>query len=155
VIEKMGDWLRHITLNAKARTGLGPSLIVWSVIAVVSLMLALGFFCVAAFVWLAGRYDPLTAGLILGGVFLAIAIIAAIAGWAARQRNIERARLALAARSQAGWLDPKLLAVGIEIGRTLGWRRLITLVAAGLFAAGAAKEWFAARETRENGDAEG
>jgi hypothetical protein len=151
----MGDWLRHIALNAKARTGLGPSLIVWSVIAVVSLMLALGFFCVAAFVWLAGRYDPLTAGLILAGVFLAIAIIAAIAGWAARRRNIERARLALAARSRAGWLDPKLLAVGIEIGRTLGWRRLITLAAAGLFAAGAAKEWFAARETRENGDAEG
>jgi Ca2+/Na+ antiporter len=151
----MGDWLRHIALNAKARTGLGPSLIVWSVIAAVSLTLALGFFCVAAFVWLAGRYDPLTAGLILGGVFLAIAIIAAIAGWVARLRTIERARLALAARSPAGWLDPKLLAVGIEIGRTLGWRRIITLAAAGLFAAGAAKEWFAARETRENGDSEG
>jgi hypothetical protein len=150
----MGDWFRHIALNAKARTGLGPQLVVWFLVAAVSLTLALAFFCVAAFVWLAGRYDPLTAGLILGGVFLALAIIAAIAGWMARQRNIGRARIELAARSNAGWLDPKFLAIGIELGRTLGWRRLITLAAAGLFAAGAAKEWFAAREKSDDTRAE-
>jgi hypothetical protein len=150
----MGDWFRHIALNAKARTGFGPQLVVWFLVAALSLTLALAFFCVAAFVWLAGRYDPLTAGLILGGVFLALAIIAAIAGWVARQRNIERARIELAARSNAGWLDPKFLAIGIELGRTLGWRRLITLAAAGLFAAGAAKEWFAAREKNDDTRAE-
>jgi hypothetical protein len=150
----MGDWFRHIALNAKARTGLGPQLVVWFLVATVSLTLALAFFCVAAFVWLAGRYDPLTAALILGGVFLALAIIAAIAGWMARQRNVERARIELAARSNAGWLDPKFLAIGIELGRTLGWRRLITLAAAGLFAAGAAKEWFAAREKNDDTRAE-
>ena len=94
-----------------------------SSVALVSLGLAAGFLCVAAFVWLAGRYDAVTAGLILAGVFLLIAIIAAFAGWIARLRNIERARRELAARSHAGWLDPKFLAVGIEIGRTLGWRR--------------------------------
>ena len=110
----MGDWFRHIALNAKARTGLGPQLVVWFLVAAVSLTLALAFFCVAAFVWLAGRYDPLTAGLILGGVFLALAIIAAIAGWMARQRNVERARIELAARSNAGWLHPKFLAIGID-----------------------------------------
>jgi hypothetical protein len=138
----MGDWLRHIALNAKARTGFGPQLIVWFLIAAVSLALAVGFLCAAAFVWLAGRYDAVTAGLMLGGVFLSIAIIAAVAGWIARRRNIERARRELAARSHAGWLDPKFLAVGIEIGRTLGWRRLMTLAAAGLLAAGLAKEWY-------------
>jgi hypothetical protein len=143
----MGDWLRHIALNAKARTGFGPQLIVWFLIALVSLALALGFLCAAAFVWLASRYDAVTAGLILAGVFLLIAIIAAIAGWIARLRTIERARRELAAaRSHANWFDPKFLAIGIEIGRTLGWRRIITLAAAGLFAAGAAKEWFGSRE---------
>jgi hypothetical protein len=144
----MGDWLRHIALNAKARTGFGPQLIVWFLIALVSLALGLGFFCTAAFVWLARRYDAVTAGLMLGGLFLAIALIAAIAGWLARRRNIERARLELAARSHAGWLDPKFLAIGIEIGRTLGWRRLMTLAAAGILAAGAAKEWFGSGEKR-------
>jgi hypothetical protein len=150
----MGDWLRHITLNARARTGFGPQLIVWSLIAVVSLALALGFLCTAAFVWLANRYDAVTAGLMLGAVFLLIAIIAAIAGWIARQRNIERARRELAARSHAGgWLDPKFLAVGIEIGRTLGWRRIATLAAVGILAAGLGKEWFGSGEKRpENRD---
>jgi hypothetical protein len=147
----MGDWLRHIALNAKARTGFSPQLIVWSLIALVSLALGLGFFCAAAFVWLASRFDAVTAGLLLGGVFLSIAVIAAIAGWLARRRNMERARLELAAGSHAGWLDPKFMAIGIEIGRTLGWRRLITLAAAGLFAAGAAKEWFGSGERSSEG----
>jgi hypothetical protein len=138
----MSDWLRHIALNAKARTGFGPALVVWFLIALVALALALGFFCAAAFVWLASRYDAVTAGLMLGGGFLLVAILAAVAGWVARLRNIERARRELAARSHAGWLDPKFLAVGMEIGRSLGWRRLATLAAVGVLAAGLGKEWF-------------
>src|ERR1700681_968347 len=102
----MGDWLRHIALNAKAKTGFGPQLIVWSLIAVVSLALALGFLCTAAFVWLASRTHTVTGGLLLGGVLLLVAIIAAIAGWIARLRTIERARRELAARGHAHWLDP-------------------------------------------------
>ena len=104
----MGDWLRHIALSAKARTGFGPALMVWFAIVLVSLVLALGFFCAAAFVWLASRYDGVTAGLILGGGFLLLAVLAAVAGWITRLRNIEQARLELAARSQAGWLDPEI-----------------------------------------------
>jgi hypothetical protein len=146
----MGDWLRHIALNAKAKSGFGPQFIVWFLIAAVSLTLALGFLCAAAFMWLANRYDAVTAGLILAGVFLAIALIAAVAAAMAQRRNRERARLELAARSRAGWLDPKLLAVGIEIGRTLGWRRIIALAAAGVLAAGAARELFGAGETSES-----
>src|SRR5258708_10362185 len=120
----MGDWLRHIALNAKARTGFGPQLIVWFLIALVSLGLGLVFLCVAAFVWLANRYDGVTAGLILAGVFLAIAIIAALAGLLARRRNIERARLGLPARSPgARLLDPQLLAVGLPVRPTLRWPR--------------------------------
>ena len=150
----MGGWLRHIALNAKARTGFGPQLIAWFLIAVVSLALAVGFLCAAAFVWLASRYDAVTAGLILAGVFLLIAIIAAIAGWIARLRTIERARRELAAaRSHANWFDPKYLAIGIEIGRTLGWRRIATLAAVGILAAGLGKEWFGSGEKKpENRD---
>jgi hypothetical protein len=138
----MGDWLRHIALSAKARTGFGPALVVWSAIALVALVLALVFFCTAAFVWLASRYDGITAGLILGGGFLILAILAAFAGWLTRRHNIARARLELATRSQqSGWLDPKLLTVGLEIGRTIGWRRLATLAAVAVLAAGLGKEW--------------
>jgi hypothetical protein len=139
----MGDWLRHIALSAKARTGFGPSLVVWFSLALVALGLGLVFLCVAAFVWLANHTGAVTAGLILAGVFFLIAIVAAFAGWIARLRNIERARRELAARSHAGWFDPKYLTVGIEIGRTLGWRRIMTLAAVGVLAAGLGKEWFA------------
>jgi hypothetical protein len=152
----MSDWLHHVTLKAKARTGFGPQVMVWLLIAAVSLALALGFFCAAAFLWLAGRYDPLTAGLILGGIFLLVAIIAVVACWIARLHNIERARRELAARSHASMLDPKFLAMGIEIGRALGWRKILTLAAVGLFAAGVGKEWFGSGEKKpENRDAAG
>jgi hypothetical protein len=148
----MGDWLRHIALSAKARTGFGPALIVWCAIALVALVLALVFFCTAGFVWLASRYDGVTAGLILGGGFLILAILAAFAGWLTRRHNIAQARLELAARSQqSGWLDPKLLTVGLEIGRTIGWRRLATLAAVAVLAAGLGKEWRGGGR-RGNGD---
>ena len=49
-----------------------------------------------------------------------------------------------------GWLDPKFLAVGIEIGRTLGWRRILTLAAAGVLAAGLGKEWFGSGEREKS-----
>jgi hypothetical protein len=141
----MGDWLRHIALNAKARSGFGPQLVVCILVAAVSLALALGFLCAAAFVWLASRTDVITASLIMAGGLVLIAAIAALAGWIARLRNMERARRELAERSQAGWFDPKFLAVGLEIGRTLGWRRVVTLAAVGLLAAGLGKEWFGSR----------
>ena len=147
----MGDWLRHIALSAKARTGFGPALIVWFAIVLISLVLALGFFCAAAFVWLASRYDGVTAGLILGGGFLVLALLAAFAAWLTRRHNVAQARLELAARSQSGWLDPKFLAVGLQIGRTLGWRRLATLAAVAVLAAGLGKEWLGGAR-RGNGD---
>jgi hypothetical protein len=145
----MNGWLRQLGLMVTVRTGLGPSIIVCFLIASVAATVAAGFLCAAAFVWLATRYDALTASLILAGVFLLIAVVAAVAGVIARRRRIERARLELAARQAAAtWLDPRLLTVGLEIGRTIGWRRIITLAGAAIVAAGMAKEWFGRNETR-------
>jgi hypothetical protein len=147
----MGDWLRHIALTAKARSGFGPQLVFWFLIAAVALALALGFLCAAVYVWLASRTDTMTACLIMGGGFALIALIAAFAGWIARLRNIERARRELAARSQTARFDPRYLTVGIEIGRALGWRRVVALAAVGLLAAGLGKEWFASGKSKPEG----
>jgi type VI protein secretion system component VasK len=137
----MSGWLRHFALNAQVRTGFGSQVVVWAVIAAVASTVALVFLLIAAFVWLADRYDSLTAGLVLGGVFVLIALIAIIACLVTRRRNMERARLELAARSSANanWLDPKLLGVGFQIGQAIGWRKLAALAAVGLVAAGLAK----------------
>jgi hypothetical protein len=145
----MNGWLRQLGLMVTVRTGLSPLIVVCFLIAAVAATVAVGFLCAAAFVWLASRYDALTASLILAGVFLLIAVIAAIAGALARRRNIERARLELAARkAAANWLDPRLLSVGVEIGRSIGWRRIISLAGVAIFAAGMAKEWFGPNEKK-------
>jgi hypothetical protein len=65
-----------------------------------------------------------------------------------RQRNIARARQELAASASAGanWLDPKLIAVGFQVGQAIGWRKLISLAAVALVAAGVAREWYGKSE---------
>lgn len=137
----MSNFLHQITLKAKARTGFGPSLVVWYGIAALSVILGVVFLLVAAFVALATRFDGVIAGLILGGAFLLLAAVAALAAWLARSSNRARAELELAAQSRASWLDPAMLSTVLEIGRTIGWRRIATLAAAGVLAAGLGREW--------------
>jgi preprotein translocase subunit Sec61beta len=139
----MSGWLRYFTLNAQARTGFSPQVAVWAAIAVMAAVVAAVFLLVAAFIWLAQRYDSLTAGLVLGGVFIVVALIAFLACLITRRRNVTRARLELAARDSAGsgFLDPKLLGVGLQIAQAIGWRRIIALGAVGVLAAALAKEW--------------
>ena len=69
-------------------------------------------------------------------------LIAALCFFCSRRRTIEQARLELAARSNANWLDPRLIGVGVQVGRSIGWRKLASLAAVAVLAAGLAKEWF-------------
>src|SRR5262249_56126280 len=86
----MSGWLKHFTLSAQARTGFSSQFAVWVVIALVAAAIAVVFLLVAAFVWLADRYDPLIAGLILGGAFIVLALIALAVAAFTRRRNIDR-----------------------------------------------------------------
>ena len=148
----MSGLLRYFVLNAQVRTGFGTAIVIWSVIAALAFVAAMTFFVVAAFIWLAERYGALIASLSLGCFFVVIALIALIACLIARRRNIERARLELAARSSAAWLDPKHVGVAFQIGQSIGWRRLASLAAVGLLAAGLAKEWFGRQDERPDTD---
>src|SRR5262249_30011067 len=80
--------------------------------------------------------DALTAGVVLGCTFALIALIALVACLMTRRRNRERARLELAARSGTSWFDPKLVAIGLQIGQAIGWRRLASLAALAVLAGG-------------------
>jgi hypothetical protein len=148
----MSGWLRHLALNAQARIGVSSPVIVWSIIAALAATAALVFLCVAAFIWLADRYGGVIAGLVLAGCFALLALLGIVAGLIARRRNMERARLELAARSSASWLDPKLMAMGFQVGQAIGWRKLASLAAVGLLAAGLAKEWFGKDEAGPESD---
>jgi uncharacterized membrane protein YqjE len=139
----MGGWRRYLELQAQAKTGLSSGLFVWALLVVLFGMLTAGFVLLIAFIWLAERYDSLTAAMALAGLFLLATIIAAVCCLWSRRRTIEQAELALAARRNATWLDPKVLGSAIQVSRAVGWRKLVPLLAVGLLAAGVGMEWFA------------
>jgi len=76
----------------------------------------------------------LIAAAVLAGFFLLATIAAAFCSVLSRRRTIEQAELALTARKQAAWFDPKLLAGAIQASRGIGWRRVVPLLALGLLA---------------------
>ena len=144
--------VRHVQLTVKSKTGISSAVIIFAVIAALAALTALVFLIFAAFIWLAERYSPLTAALILVAFFLLLAVACGIACMMSHQRAIAQAKLALQARSNQVWLDPKFLAVGLQIGKSVGMRRIVPLFAAGLLAATLAKEWFGEREQSQQSD---
>jgi hypothetical protein len=148
----MSGWLRHLELTVKSRTGLSEGVLVWGLIAVFCAAATLVFLIIAAFVALAERYGPLIAAMVLGGFFLLITVIAIGCCLESQRRTATGAKLALEARSHAPWLDPRFLGVGVQVGRAIGWRRLVPLAAVGVLAAGLAKEWFAHRQPASESD---
>jgi hypothetical protein len=135
------SWIRHLELTVKSKTGFSGTVLGLGLLALLGAALTLGFLLLAADIALAERYGPLTAALLLGGLFLLITITALLCALSSQRRTIAGAKLALVARSQAPWLDPKYIGVGLQIGRAIGWRRLVPLAAVGVLAAGITKEW--------------
>jgi hypothetical protein len=136
----MDGWIKHFELKAKQSTGLSSDLVVVAAIAAVAAVMAFVFLCVTAFVWLEQIYSGVVAGLVLTGFFLVVALIAVAVAVASRRRNIEQARIELAQRHTA-LLDPAIMRMGVQVAQTIGWRRIVPLVAAGVLAAGLAAEW--------------
>ena len=71
--------VQNLRLTAEARTGLSSAVVVFALIAAIAVgrgvRASLSF---AAFIWLAERYSPLTAALIVAVAFVLVAIICAI-----------------------------------------------------------------------------
>ena len=145
----MNNLLRHLMLKAQVSSGLGADVAIWGISAVVAVSATMAFLLISAFVSLANRYDSVIAGFVLAGAFALIALVAIVACLLARNRNRERAQVALVERSShVNWLDPKLATVAFQIGQTIGWRRLASLSAVAFVAAGLAREWFGHSEPR-------
>jgi hypothetical protein len=138
--------MRDAMLAVQSRSGITASFIVWLVVAVMAAATASAFLCVAAYDWLALQMGSVYAALVIAAIFAAIAIVGLIIGLLARRRARERAILERAARAHApSWLlDPKILATAVQVGRSLGWQRVIPLALVGIMAA----QW--ARERREH-----
>ena len=92
----------------------------------------------------------------LGFLFLLISLIALVGCLLTRRNNVQQARLALAARGGGPpWLDPKLLAIGVQFGQSIGWRKLVSLGVVAVLAAVLAREWLGGeRRSREDAEAD-
>jgi hypothetical protein len=145
------SWMRDIKLAIQVKSGASPALFIWIGIIALATLSAFVFLCVAAFEWFSVLVGSVFAGLIMAGIFIVIAAIGALICVYARRRTKERAILARAAHAHAPswWLDPKILAAGVQAGRALGWQRLVPFALLGFMAA----QW--AREHRGQPHADG
>jgi len=140
------NWMHDIALSVRAKSGVTPLLFVWFAIVGLALLSGFAFLCVAAYAWLLPQLGAVFAALAMAGVFLLIALIATTAAAVSRRSARQRAILERAARAQAStsWLlDPKLLGVAVQAGRSLGWQRIVPVVLLGFLAA----QWL--RENRQ------
>ena len=140
--------MHDVVLAVQTRTGITRSFIIWEIVVALMAFTAFAFLCVAAYDWLSLQMSSVYAGLVMAAVFVLIAVIGLVICLLARRQARERAILERAARAHApSWLlDPKILATAVQVGRSLGWQRVIPLALVGIMVA----QW--AREHRARGD---
>ena len=140
------SWMREIELAIQARSGASPALFVCAAVAAIAASTAFSFLCIAGYEWFVIQFGSVFAALLMAAIFAVIAIIAAVVGTVARQRARERAILERAARARvgSGLLDPKLLTLAVQVGRSVGWQRAVPVALMGFMAA----QWL--REYREH-----
>jgi hypothetical protein len=100
--------------------------------ALAAAFVAIAFFCAAAFLRIAEHYGAIAASLALGGAFLALSILCVLTVVVLHRRKPPPPP----PRKSAPWNDPALLAAALDVGRTLGGRRLASAVLLGAFVAG-------------------
>ena len=79
---------REITLSIQARNGMSVAVVVWTAVVAFASLTAFVFLCVAGYAWLSLRFDGVIAGLIMAGIFVAVAVIATVISALIRQRGV-------------------------------------------------------------------
>lgn len=149
--------VRDARLAVQSKTGATPGVFICLGLAAPAAFTAFAFLCVAAYQWLASLYGSVYAGLIVAGFFILVAGIAMLLAARMRRRARERAILERAAHAHAGsWLlDPRILATAMQVGRSLGWQRLVPIVLLGFLAAQWTREYRAQRSGKDESAGEG
>jgi hypothetical protein len=101
-----------------------------------ALLVTVSFLCAAAFVYVLQTYGLIQACLTGAGIFLLVALIAAIFYVARKNRVEARAKEAPKSAVHSALADPVMVATGIQIIRAIGIKRLIPILAVGGLALG-------------------
>ena len=136
------SWMHEFALAVQVRSGVTPLLCTWLAIVAFAALMTVVFLCVAAYNWLALACGGVLAGLMMAAIFLLIAGASLLVCVVVRRRARQRAMLERAARAHApSWLrDPRVLAAAVQIGRELGWQRIVPVALFGFLAAQWARE---------------
>jgi hypothetical protein len=131
------DLIQDLVVKTKARTGASEELVLWAIVIAILSVIAVVFQSVAAYVWIANFYGGVIAGAAVGcfHVLLVTAALIRCIVIRHRTRELALAEIKVAAKKQAWWTDPGVLAVGLELAKIIGWRKLAPFVTAGVLAA--------------------
>jgi hypothetical protein len=101
-----------------------------------ALFITLSFLCAAAFVYMFQQYGLIEACLTGAGIFLLVAIIAAICYSVRKERIETRPAETTKSAVQTALADPMLVATGIQLVRAIGIKKLVPILAVGGLALG-------------------
>jgi hypothetical protein len=136
--------LQHsISLWLTEKTGITGGVFLFGVIAIIATLICLSFLCVSGYEWAAAELGPVFGGLASAGVFLAIAACGFAVALTSRRQAQHRAALERARRSQGASLlvNPKTLQIVMQVGRRIGWQRLIPIALLGFLATQFARQY--------------
>ena len=131
----------YLELKIQSKTGINSAVIGGAIVTILACSIAMVFALVFLFVWLADRYSPMAAALVLTGAAMCLAIVSAVLTLGAHKRVVAVAEQGLLKNSALSVVQPAYLKTAIQVGNAVGWKKLIPLVGVGLIAAGVAKEW--------------
>ena len=104
--------------------------------AAIALFITTCFLCAAAFMFVLQKYGPIEACLTGAAVFFVVTAIAA-GSYMVRKRQLRiRAEKLAKAAANSPMFDPAMVAVGIQVARAVGFKRLVPILAIGGVALG-------------------
>jgi hypothetical protein len=121
ITEQIGEMKRGLKTTA--------AMAAWGAVAVAAVGIALLWFAAALFIFLTERYDAVIASLVLGLCFVLIAAGAAIGIYYVRKRDRIQRQKAAARAQQTAWIEPAMIAAGLDIARMIGGRRAASIAA--------------------------
>jgi hypothetical protein len=122
--------------DIKDSTGVTLRMTSLALAAAVALFITTCFLCAAAFMFVLQKYGPIEACLTGAAVFFVVTAIAA-GSYMVRKRQLRiRAEKMAKAAANSPMFDPAMVAVGIQVARAVGFKRLVPILAIGGVALG-------------------
>jgi hypothetical protein len=126
----------HMIDGFKESTGSALRLTSLAAAVAVAVFVAISFLCAAAFVYVLQTYGLIEACLTGAGIFLVVALIAGAVYVTRKNKARKRAEEVTKSAVHTALADPMLVAVGIQVIRAIGIKKLIPILAVGGLALG-------------------